>query len=61
MIISTIKYAFSYFNSHGTINNVLIDKGCPLHMLSRHIVPHPSVHGAPRSGHHGHLLPTRAP
>ena len=55
MKISTIKYYFSIF--HGTINNVLIDIGSPSTCsVDMSIVPHPSVHGTPSSGHHGHLL-----
>ena len=53
--ISTIKYLV--FICHGTINNVFIDTGSPSTCsVDMSIVPHPSVHGAPSSGHHGHLL-----
>ena len=42
---------------HGTIINVLINTGSPyICSLEMSIVPHPSVHGAPSSGHNGHLL-----
>ena len=40
-----------------TIKNVLIDTGSPSNMpVDMSIVPHPHVHGASSSGHHGHLL-----
>ena len=46
-----------FFIFHFTIKNRLIDTGrlysMPVDMC---IVPHPHVHGAPSSGHHGHLL-----
>ena len=55
MKISTFKYYFFIF--HFTIKNVLIDTGSLSNMpIDMSIVPHPHVHGAPSSGHHGHLL-----
>ena len=54
MKISTNKYHFFIF--HFTIKNVLIDTGSPSNMhVDMSIVPHPHVHRAPSSGHHGHL------
>ena len=52
---SAFKYYFYIF--HFTIENGLIDTGSPYNMpVDMSIVPHPHVHGAPSSGHHGHLL-----
>ena len=52
---SAFKYYFFIF--HFTIKNGLIDTGSPYNMpVDMSIVPHPHVHGAPSSGHHGHLL-----
>ena len=52
---SAFKYYFFIF--HFTIKNGLIDTGSPYNMpVDISIVPHPHVHGAPSSGHHGHLL-----
>ena len=51
--ISLFKYNF--FIIHFTIKNVLIDTGSPSN-IPVDIVPHPHVHGAPSSGHHGHCL-----
>ena len=55
MKIFTFKYYFFIF--HFTNKNRLIDTGSSYNMpVDLFIVPHPHVHGAPRSGHHGHLL-----
>ena len=52
---SAFKYYFFIF--HSTIKNGLIDTGSPYNMpVDMSIVPHPHVHDAPSSGHHGHLF-----
>ena len=52
---SAFKYHFYIF--HFTIENGLIDTGSPYNMpVDMYIVPHPHVHDAPSSVHHGHLL-----